>query len=101
MAGGRNDENKRSRSFSASLGGLIQSNWRFSATILAASGLGARPRSPAFADANFALIGSEAVVHAGGDHIGAQARGVRDRRVHKIGGRAAAQIEIEIFDFGA
>ena len=60
-----------------------------------------RPRPAANASAISALIGSEVIVDAGGDHIGAEARRVRDRRDQGIGRRAAAQIEIKIFDLGA
>ena len=48
-----------------------------------------------------APIGSEVVVHAGGDHIGVETRRVRDRRGQEKRRRAAAQIDMKIFDFRA
>ena len=48
-----------------------------------------------------APIGSKVVVHAGGDHIGGETRRVRDRRAQEKRRRAAAQIDIKIFDFRA
>src|SRR6185312_11152060 len=41
---------------------------------------------------------SEVVVHARGEHVRADPRRIRDRRIGKIGRRAAAQIDMKIFD---
>src|SRR5579864_7845454 len=65
---------------------------------LARATISSRPNQRKAGAERVAAFPSEVVVHAGGEHIRADPRRIRDRRIGKIGRRAAAQIDMKIFD---